>query len=71
MNQRDDNLYLESALRTKKFTNRPQFSIIAHNFPKRHSFRFGKLWAILENCGQWVIFFYLVHSLGINYHLSG
>ena len=24
----------------------------------------GKLWA-------WVIFFYLVHSLGMNYHLSG
>ena len=33
-NQRDDNSYLESALRAKNFT-RPQFSNIAHNVPNR------------------------------------
>ena len=32
--QRDDNLYLDSALRTKNFTHCPQFSNIAHNVPK-------------------------------------
>ena len=50
--QRDDNSYLECALSKKNITHAHNFPVLPTIFQKRHSLCFGKLWAILENCGH-------------------